>query len=66
MTLLFRFKSYSVNEIIAAGGVDAFVEKIGKSNSWATLMEALSKLPEDAFLTDEEAEAALKMLRENK
>jgi hypothetical protein len=59
-----NLKSYSVDEILAAGGTTAFAEKMGKS--WEGLLDALEKLPKDAFLTEEEAETALKMLRENK
>ncbi len=57
-------KSYSVEEVIAAGGTTAFANKLGKNPQ--DLVDYLKGLPEDAFLTDEEAEAALKYLRENK
>ena len=59
-----KFKSYSIDEILAAGGPTVFAEKMGKS--WEGLLDALKKLPKHAFLTEEEAETALKMLRENK
>ena len=58
------YKSYSVNDIMAAGGPTAFAEKMGKTGK--DLVAALMKLPKDAFLTDEEAEIALKMLSEGK
>lgn len=57
-------KSYSVAEVIAAGGTTAFANKLGKNPQ--DLVDYLKELPDDAFLTDEEAEAALKYLRENK
>ncbi len=60
----FKVKSYSIDEIMAAGGPDAFAEKLGKSGKG--LLETLDKLPKDAFLTEEEIEIALKMLKESK
>jgi hypothetical protein len=59
----FKVKSYSIDEIMAAGGPDAFAEKMGKSGK--ELLETLDKLPKGAFLT-EEVETALKMLKESK
>jgi hypothetical protein len=59
-----KFKSYSVDEILAAGGTDAFAEKMGKS--WENLIANLEKLPKDAFLTDEEFEEAMKTLNQSK
>ena len=59
-----NIKSYSVDEILAAGGTTAFAEKMGKS--WENLIDRLEKLPKDAFLTEEEVEVALKMLKESK
>ncbi|MVN23236.1 hypothetical protein [Mucilaginibacter arboris] len=58
------FKSYSVEEIMAAGGTTAFANKSGKHPQ--QLVEALKNLPADAFLTEEELELALKMLKDNK
>jgi hypothetical protein len=57
-------KSYSVDEILAAGGVDAFAEKHGKS--WQGLLDALAKIPKENFLTDEEFEEAMKTLNQSK
>jgi len=57
-------KSYSINEIMAAGGPDAFAEKMGKS--WENLIANLEKLPKEAFLTDEEFEEAMKTLNQSK
>jgi len=57
-------KSYSINEIMAAGGPDAFAEKMGKS--WESLIANLEKLPKEAFLTDEEFEEAMKTLNQSK
>jgi len=59
-----RLKSYSVDEIMAAGGTTAFAEKMGKS--WQSLVAHLEKLPKDAFLTDEEVDEAIKTLNETK
>jgi hypothetical protein len=57
-------KAYSVDEILAGGGTTAFAEKLGKN--FENIEHRLKKLPKDAFLTDEEIEEALKMLRESK
>ena len=59
-----RFKSYSVDEVLAAGGTTAFAKKLGKDSS--KIIEDLKKLPKDAFLTDEEFEAAMETLRRGK
>lgn len=59
-----NLKSYSVNEIMAAGGPTAFANKLGKNPQ--NIIKRLEKLPKDAFLTDEEVEIALKMLKESK
>lgn len=58
------YKSYSVDEVLAAGGATAFAVKMGKSLKG--LEEELKALPDDAFLTDEDVEAALAILRESK
>ena len=58
------FKSYSVDEIIAAGGTTAFANKLGKHPE--LIGEKLKELPADAFLTEEELIQALKTLRESK
>jgi hypothetical protein len=57
-------KSYSIDEILAAGGTTAFANKMGKSAEG--LEDALKKLPKDAFLTEEEFLEAMKTLNESK
>jgi hypothetical protein len=57
-------KSYSIAEIIAAGGATAFANKKGKRPQ--TIAGQLKKLPEDAFLTTQEAIHALEILNEKK
>ena len=59
-----KIKSYSVDEIMAAGGPDAFAEKLGKS--WENVIANLKKFPKEAFLTDEEFEEAMKTLNASK
>jgi hypothetical protein len=59
-----NIKAYSINEILAAGGTTAFAKKMGKSAQG--LLSALKSLPEDAFLTDEEFEEAMKTLNQSK
>ncbi len=59
-----NFKSYSVAEIMAAGGTTAFANKLGKHPE--RLVEKLKNLPPDAFLTEEEFALALKTLNESK
>jgi len=59
-----KFKSYSVEEILAAGGAIAFADKLGKNAR--TLYEGLKSLPKDAFLTEEEARQALETLNASK
>ena len=60
----FKYKSYSVDEIMAAGGPVAFSDKLGKNSR--NILAELKKLPKDAFFTEEEARLALKTLRETK
>jgi len=59
-----NIKAYSINEILAAGGADAFADKLGKN--FDDIANSFKKLPKDAFLTDEEVEQALKILNESK
>lgn len=59
-----NLKSYSIAEIIAAGGATAFANKMGKSPE--SISSRLETLPKDAFLTEDEATDALKMLNESK
>lgn len=57
-------KSYSIDAILAAGGATAFANKLGKTPE--AIAEKLSHLPVSAFLTPDEAEAAFKILDEQK
>ena len=59
-----KFKSYSVDEIMAAGGTTAFANKLGKNPE--NIIKRLEKLPKESFLTEEEVETALRMLKETK
>jgi hypothetical protein len=59
-----RYKSYSVEEILAAGGPTVFAHKLGKNPQ--TILEKLKKLPKESFLTNEEARQALEALKEYK
>ncbi len=59
-----NLKSYSVDEVLAAGGTTAFAEKKGKS--WQNLIATLEKIPKDYLLTEEEFEQAMKTLKESK
>lgn len=59
-----RRRSYSIGEVLAAGGATAFAEKMGFSlkgldKKWASL-------PPEAFLTDEELKNALETLNASK
>ena len=57
-------KSYSVEEVLAAGGTSAFAHKMGKSPQ--NLVEALKNLPDDSFLTNQEFDMAMQILQEEK
>ena len=57
-------KSYSVEEILKAGGTSAFAYKMGKTPD--KLVEALNELPDEDFLNDQEFDLALKTLQEEK
>ena len=59
-----KLKSYSIDEVLATGGADAFAEKMGKS--WQNLIATLKKIPKEDFLTEEEFEQAMKTLKESK
>jgi len=59
-----KIKSYSIDEILAAGGTTAFAEKLGKNPE--NIENRLKRLPKDAFLTDEDVSNALRMLDESK
>jgi len=62
--LFSRHKSYSIAEIMEAGGTTAFANKLGKHPQ--NIAGQLKKLPPDAFLTEDEATRALEMLNESK
>ncbi|RZJ91938.1 MAG: hypothetical protein EOO20_03530 [Chryseobacterium sp.] len=55
-----RYKSYSISEIMAAGGATAFASKMGKNPD--IIDDRLKQLPKDAFLTKEDAFLALQTL----
>ncbi|MGK9119876.1 MULTISPECIES: hypothetical protein [Sphingobacteriaceae] len=57
-------KSYSPEEIWAAGGTTVFGKKMGQSNK--KIVDALKKTPEIEPFTDEEWKVTLSMLKENK
>lgn len=57
-------KSYSINEILAAGGPDAFADKLGKSAQ--SLIDRLKTIPKDDLLTEKEYLNALQTLNESK
>jgi len=57
-------KSYSAEEIIAAGGADAFGEKLGNTNE--KIIEALQNGPAIEPFTNEEWEDLLQQLRDTK
>ena len=59
-----RYKSYSVDEILAAGATTAFANKLGKNPE--NITKGLADLPEDAFLTEEEFQAAMATLNASK
>jgi hypothetical protein len=59
-----KLKSYSIDEIMAAGGTTAFANKMGKSAR--ALMDRLKEIPKEDFLTEEEVAEALKTLNQSK
>jgi hypothetical protein len=59
-----KLKSYSVDEILAAGGTTAFANKMGKSAQ--SLLDYLKEIPKEDFLTEEEYLSALKTLNQSK
>jgi len=59
-----KIKTYSISEILSAGGATAFANQIGKKPQ--NTISRLKALAQDAFLTDEEAESALSILKSNK
>ncbi|HEY2722398.1 MAG TPA: hypothetical protein VGI82_11770 [Chitinophagaceae bacterium] len=62
--LLPKLKSYSIDEIMAAGGTTAFANKMGKSAQ--SLIDRLKEIPKEDFLTEEEVAEALKTLSQSK
>ncbi len=63
-TNFLKFKSYSVDQIMAADGTTKFENKIGKNPE--NIIKRLEKLSKEDFITDEEVETALKMLKASK
>lgn len=59
-----KLKSYSVDEILAAGGPEAFSKKMGKSAKG--FFEALYNLPQESRLTEEEVKEAIDILNATK
>jgi len=57
-------KSYSVEEVLAAGGATAFGRKRGQDNQ--TLIEALRSAPEIDPFTDEEWDDLMSELKKDK
>lgn len=57
-------RSYSINEILAAGGSTSFATKLGKKPE--ELEKKIASLPNDASLTAEELNSALHILNERK
>lgn len=57
-------KSYSAEEILAAGGADAFGEKLGNNNE--RIVQALQDGPAVEPFTDEEWEDLLRQLEATK
>jgi hypothetical protein len=57
-------QSYSIDEIMAAGGITAFANKLGKNPQ--AIDQRLKDLPKEVFLSKEEAIHALETLNENK
>ncbi len=49
---------------MASGGTTAFANKMGKN--FQAIGNQLKRIPKDAFLTQEEADASLKMLNESR
>lgn len=62
--LFSNINAYSVNEILAAGGTTAFANKLGKN--FQNIEDRFKQLPSDAFLTEADFEAAMKILDEKK
>lgn len=60
----FKIKTYSISEILAAGGATAFANQVGKKTQ--NITARLKEFSKDAFLTEEEAQSALEMLKNNK
>ena len=59
-----RYRSYSIAEIMAAGGATAFANKMGKNPG--VIDDRLKELPKDVFLTNKDAVLALRTLNEKK
>lgn len=57
-------RSYSIDEIISAGGSTAFAQKVGKKVT--DVSKKLSQIPEDALLSENELNMALATLNDSK
>lgn len=57
-------RSYSIDEVLAAGGPTAFANKIGLDTR--RMFEEIASLPPDAFLTEDEFNAAMATLNASK
>jgi hypothetical protein len=60
----FKVKTYSISEIMDAGGATAFANQVGKKPQ--NITARLKALPREAFLTNEEAKSALEALQHHK
>ena len=63
-TLFTPHKSYSPQEVFAAGGATAFGKKMGKSNE--SIVAALKDLPPVEPFSDEEWDALMEQLKGDK
>ena len=59
-----KIKTFSVSQILSAGGATAFAAQQGKKPQ--NLAAKLKNLSKDSFLTPDEANSALKTLKDNK
>ena len=59
-----ELKSYSIDEIMAAGGTTAFANKTGKTAK--ALMDRLKEIPKEDFRTEEEGAEARKTRNQSK
>ena len=59
-----KVKTYSVSQILSAGGATAFAAQLRKKPQ--NLASKLRDLSKDSFLTQDEDNSALKTLKDNK